>query len=239
MSIKQALCVNRQVIGRISVKDSEQPECLYLDESSLNQYGYVAVMQDRATCETDPSWQQLLPYITLAAIDQTDNSLHVLRYTRGQGGGEDRLKAKQSIGFGGHLDSPFDPDTTTLLDYLRSEAQREVQEEIGITLNPAVFTFQRSLLDVDAVGQVHFGLSAVVLLPMERLRTIASTEHGVIDSLEIVPLVDLVNLTAQYERLEGWSKLVAREVLTELVDMEMRFGQTASDTDEEDEDADE
>jgi hypothetical protein len=49
----------------------------------------------RSRAEDDPSFKQLIPYVVLKYRDQ------VFHYTRGQGGGEKRLRALRSVGIGG------------------------------------------------------------------------------------------------------------------------------------------
>src|SRR5574343_244442 len=51
----------------------------------------------RDEAEEDPTFLQIIPYVVL-----THNS-RVLQYTRMKGSGESRLRGKQSIGFGGHI----------------------------------------------------------------------------------------------------------------------------------------
>jgi len=55
---------------------------------------------DRALCEEDPSFLQIIPYITVVSMYNGE----ILQYSRGQAGGEGRLIGKTSIGFGGHMD---------------------------------------------------------------------------------------------------------------------------------------
>ncbi|MHB1424136.1 MAG: phosphoesterase [Gemmataceae bacterium] len=75
----------------------------------------------RGLAEVDPSFKQLIPHIVLRCRDQ------VFCYTRGNSGGEARLRALRSLGIGGHIcaedsESSGDPYRTGLL--------RELQEEV-------------------------------------------------------------------------------------------------------------
>ena len=61
-----------------------------------------ASYQPRGEMETDPSFKQLIPYVIFRYTD-SDQVVHIFRYTRGNGQGEERLRAKISIGVGGHI----------------------------------------------------------------------------------------------------------------------------------------
>ncbi|MFM8890750.1 MAG: phosphoesterase, partial [Planctomycetia bacterium] len=58
----------------------------------------------RGSVEEDPSFKQLLPYCVLA-WKAVDGATRYFAYTRGGGQGEARLRAKRSIGIGGHISS--------------------------------------------------------------------------------------------------------------------------------------
>ena len=61
----------------------------------------------RALAEHDPSYKQLIPYVVLRCGEL------VFHYTRGQSGGEARLRALRSVGIGGHIcaeDGETSPD---------------------------------------------------------------------------------------------------------------------------------
>ena len=76
----------------------------------------------RSTCETDPAFKQLIPYVVLTCGDL------VFHYRRGAGGTEARLRAKRSVGIGGHIN---DADAGAA-DPFRAGMLREVCEEIDI-----------------------------------------------------------------------------------------------------------
>ena len=58
----------------------------------------------RASVEEDPSFKQLIPYCVLAWRDE-NASPRYFAYTRGGGQSEARLRAKRSVGIGGHISS--------------------------------------------------------------------------------------------------------------------------------------
>ncbi len=58
----------------------------------------------RATVEEDPSFKQLIPYCVLRWHGD-DGEARYFAYTRGGGQQEARLRAKRSLGIGGHISS--------------------------------------------------------------------------------------------------------------------------------------
>lgn len=98
----------------------------------------------RSQCETDESLLQIIPYVAVVCGD------YVMVYTRGTAG-EPRLNAKQSIGFGGHLN---DGDKS-YLDGLCREGREELIGFLpGATTAPIGFIYD----DSNAVGRVHLGV---------------------------------------------------------------------------------
>lgn len=157
-------------------------------------------MQNRATCETDPSFLQLIPYITVV-----DDNERIFCYSRGQGSAEERLQGKLSIGLGGHVDSL--PDKSTgLVRHLQEEGARELEEEIGLVVDPQSIRLNALLVAASTpVDIVHLGIHCVYRMkPTDR-----SLQHeaGVIEKGEFLTRDDLL-LTKFYDRMEGWSKLV-------------------------------
>jgi predicted NUDIX family phosphoesterase len=160
------------------------------------------VVADRAHCETDPTLQQLLPYIVLR--DEFDR---VFCYARGAGGAEARLHAKMSVGVGGHVDEA-PPRGVSLIDWLRLEAQREIHEEVGIVVGTASIDFQSFLVDRGSpVGEVHLGLLAVVKV---RSDLVASAEKDIITEGRFAHLDEISEL---FPRLEPWSQLAVTPML--------------------------
>lgn len=91
-------------------------------------------MRDRAICETDSSFLQLLPYIIVMTEDQ-----NILTYRRPDTGDEPALHGMYSIGFGGHMDSRLN-ELDGNLNLIIENALRELLEELPFTKSglPAV-----------------------------------------------------------------------------------------------------
>lgn len=157
------------------------------------------------SCETNPQLQQIIPYIVLR---NEHGQLFV--YSRGKGGAEDRLKAKLSIGLGGHVDSLPSSSDELLSAWLTAEAHRELEEEVGyITDEPLFFCgliLDRLKVTEDDgsvyVGQVHAGLLAIV----EVAKTdVTKLEDGIIENGEWMSLEQLAQADI-HSRLEPWSQ---------------------------------
>src|SRR5215207_5494275 len=103
----------------------------------------------RSQAEDDPSFKQLIPYVVLKYRDQ------IFCYTRGQAGGEKRLRALRSIGIGGHI-NPIDHASGE--HPYRLGMLREVTEEV-ILDTPYRETCLGFINDDSLpVGQVHLGI---------------------------------------------------------------------------------
>ncbi len=148
----------------------------------------------RGDAEDDPSLKQLIPYCIVESEGQ------ILRYTRGQGGGEDRLHAKQSIGIGGHIndvDHAADGSTYDLA------VARELHEELVLPeeFDNAIVALLND--DSNPVGQVHLGVVHRISLP--DISMVKAAEDD-ISGLEWVTAAELL---AGIERLESWSAICA------------------------------
>lgn len=171
-----------------------------------NEFFYTPVLlQDRATCETDPAFLQLLPYIVV----QERSTGRVFRYTRGKGGTEERLHEKTSIGIGGHVETlPADlkqlryttmgQDSQLLFPHLKEDALRECMEEIGVA--PDSIEFVSLIYNPTGVNQVHLGILGIATVD-----GVAALESGVIEEGAFVEPDDLV-YADEYSRLEPWSQ---------------------------------
>ncbi len=151
----------------------------------------------RAAVEEDPSFKQLIPYCVLA-VRGADGERRFFAYTRGGGQGEARLRAKRSVGIGGHIsivDGAHGDDAS-----YEAGMRRELTEEVAIggTWTSRVV----GLINDDAtpVGSVHLGI--VHLLDLERPE-VASREADLVDG----GFSTLGELLADRDRFETWSQI--------------------------------
>ena len=105
----------------------------------------------RATVEDDPSLKQLIPYCVLSWRDAAGTP-HYFAYTRGGGQSEARLRAKRSLGIGGHISSIDGGWTARCVGLIND--------------------------DSNAVGSVHLGI--VHVLELEK-PAVASRESELVD----------------------------------------------------------
>ena len=151
----------------------------------------------RATVEDDPSFKQLIPYCVLAWRDAA-GAPHYFAYTRGGGQSEARLRAKRSVGIGGHIsstDGEHGDDTS-----YDAGMRRELAEEIDIG---GAWTARCVGLindDSNAVGSVHLGI--VHVLELERPE-VASRESELVEC----GFEQLAALLADRDRFETWSQI--------------------------------
>ena len=151
----------------------------------------------RATVEDDPSFKQLIPYCVLA-WRAADGSPRYFAYTRGGGQSEARLRAKRSVGIGGHIsstDGEHGDDTS-----YEAGMRREIAEEIAIGGGWTSRCVGLINDDSNAVGSVHLGI--VHLLELE-LPEVASRESELVEC----GFETLERLLADRERFETWSQI--------------------------------
>jgi len=152
----------------------------------------------RASVEEDPSFKQLIPYCVLAHRGP-DGAVRYLAYTRGGGQSEARLRAKRSVGIGGHIsstDGEHGDDTS-----YDAGMRREIAEEIAIAGGWTSRCVGLINDDSNAVGSVHLGI--VHVLELER-PDVASRESELVDC----GFEPLEALLADRDRFETWSQIV-------------------------------
>lgn len=200
MSAKLALCTRfTNLPAPLFASSFEANLCLPLDPKVFEA---PVELVDRAICETDPNWQQFIPYIVVR-----DKEGYVFTYCRGKGSEEARLKGNLSIGLGGHVDG-CPPEGTSLKDWFVQEARRELNEEVGLSFNVSLdIEFTHMIKDAtNPVGQVHFGLLAVVTLDRSELKLM---EKDIVEGSSWLSVPSLFNVT-NFPRLENWSQAVTR-----------------------------
>lgn len=150
----------------------------------------------RSTVETDPAFKQLIPYVVLRCGDE------LFHYRRGASGTETRLRARRSIGIGGHIS---EADAAGGADPYRTGMLREVTEEVVIA-----GAYTERLLgfindDRTFVGSVHLGVVHVFELAT---RDAAPRE----DALADAGFARRSDLQALRDEFETWSQFVLAEL---------------------------
>jgi predicted NUDIX family phosphoesterase len=163
--------------------------------------------RSRGEMEHDPSFKQLIPYVVFRHVDEV-GAVRVFQYLRGGGQGEARLRAKRSVGVGGHIslvdhESLGGADGATHHAVYREGLLRELAEEVVVET-----PYRERLVglindDETPVGQVHLGV--VHLCDVER-PAIAPRESDILEA-GFRPVGEIL---ATLDRFESWSQIVMR-----------------------------
>ncbi|MEM9184950.1 MAG: phosphoesterase [Planctomycetota bacterium] len=158
----------------------------------------------RGAMEADPGFKQLIPYCVFRYTGP-DGSATLLNYRRGGGGGEERLRAKRSVGVGGHI-STVDAAAAGAGDpteVYRRGLERELAEEV--TIDSAATEECVGLINDDAtdVGRVHLGV--VHLFDLQGPHV--SPREDDIQDTNFRPIVEIASELAGYE---SWSQIVVK-----------------------------
>lgn len=148
---------------------------------------------------------QALPQILGYSVIQCGKD--ILSYSRKKGA-EVRLHGSRSIGFGGHVDiSDYSEQDAGYLNALIKACQRELKEELGLTLQINQQQFDSLIVDQsNLVGSVHVGLPLYIKLE--------NKDQLSIDKNEISDPVwkNINELKAEIEEYENWSKLIIEQM---------------------------
>jgi predicted NUDIX family phosphoesterase len=149
------------------------------------------VYRNRSEAEQDRRYKQLIPYVLIV------HNGNVLRYRRGKGGQETRLRGLCSVGVGGHI-SEEDHGLFSSDRGYQDGMRRELMEEVGLEVerDAAVAVIND---DSTEVGYVHFGVVHIVPVANE---DIVGRRSGILNP-EFVPMVEAVKDAADYE---SWSR---------------------------------
>jgi predicted NUDIX family phosphoesterase len=167
--------------------------------------------------EDDPSFKQLIPYVLFRWTDD-DGVIHVFEYLRGGGSGEKRLRAKRSVGVGGHISS-LDASVVLSLrernhlaerdgyNIYREGMRRELAEEVIIET-----AYDEQIVglindDLTPVGSVHLGVVHLcdVAEPLVQARETDVLEARFRPVAEILPRLD---------EFETWSQIAMRALFS-------------------------
>lgn len=156
----------------------------------------------RGDMEEDPSFKQLIPYC-LFRYTTPAGEVQVFDYLRGGGVGEARLRAKRSVGVGGHI-SLEDAEAVNHSGDVYSEGmRRELEEEVAINTPYTESAVGMINDDETEVGKVHLGV--VHLFDVES-PSVAPRE----DDLTEAGFRPVSEILAELDRYESWSQIVMR-----------------------------
>ena len=146
---------------------------------------------NRSEAEHDRRYKQLIPYVLVICEGR------LLRYQRGKGGQETRLRGLWSVGIGGHISEEDHSLFTKDFGYFEG-MRREVREEVDVeeVSESAVAVINDDSTDV---GYVHFGVVHIMQVANDN---VAGRRSG-IASPEFISIADAVKEAANYE---SWSR---------------------------------
>ncbi|MEM6655421.1 MAG: phosphoesterase [Planctomycetota bacterium] len=161
--------------------------------------------QPRGEMELDPSHKQLIPYVVFRHRT-ADGGPTIFTYRRGAGGGEARLRAKRSVGVGGHISIVDAHAAAASGDVYRQGLERELAEEVAID-SP----YRESCIglindDATDVGRVHLGVVHVFDLDGPR---VSPREEDIADP-RFEPLEQVANDLDAYE---SWSQIAVEALV--------------------------
>jgi predicted NUDIX family phosphoesterase len=186
---ERVLCFERKLFEELGVFQGinlEVEKYLPILTSSKN-----LTYLNRSEAENDRRYKQLIPYVLVVCDGR------LLRYQRGKGGQETRLRGLWSVGIGGHISEEDYSLFTKDFGYFEG-MRREVREEVDVeeVSESAVAVINDDSTDV---GYVHFGVVHVMQVANEN---VAGRRSG-IASPEFVPIADAVKDASNYE---SWSR---------------------------------
>jgi predicted NUDIX family phosphoesterase len=159
----------------------------------------------RGEMEADPSFKQLIPYAVFR-YTEPDGTIKLFQYQRGQGNGEARLRAKRSVGVGGHISTLDVADDHAEADVYRAGLMRELDEEIHINAPHKESCVGMINDDQTEVGKVHLGV--VHVFDMERPEV--KPREADIQDASFQPLSEIAK---DLEAYESWSQIAVRALL--------------------------
>ena len=163
--------------------------------STLSKYE----VKRRGDMEDDPSFKQLISYCLLE-----NEKGEILVYERLSGGGEERLHGQSSIGVGGHMNDVTGADSIN--EVLRVNAQRELEEEVGLSNNKSQNMEYLGFINDDDndVGKVHMGVVFKITVQSN------DVEAKETDTLKI-KWIEQGDIHS-YEDFETWSALILQDI---------------------------
>lgn len=160
----------------------------------------------RGDMEQDPSFKQLIPYV-LFRYTTPEGQVQLFDYLRGGGVGEARLRAKRSVGVGGHISLEDAETSDHSHDVYREGMRRELDEEVSIETeyDEAVAGLLND--DETEVGKVHLG---VVHLCDVQTPNITPREEDLAEA----GFRPVEQVLADIERYESWSQIVVKALFS-------------------------
>lgn len=154
-------------------------------ETIIDRYGEFRL---RDEMEHNPAYKQIIPYI---AMYNTQGDILTLVRTKSQS--ERRLHNMVSLGVGGHVN---DQDSDKPLEAYKKGMQREIDEEVDVTLLNKTEFLGVIYDETTDVGSVHLGMAFKVMIDFNGINEKDKFEHSWKTPEELKEIT---------ESMEGWS----------------------------------
>lgn len=188
---ENVLVVKTQALSDILTSEGVLKVDEELIESKVREFGEFL---PRSIAEYDENYRQIIPYVAMVS----EGKVLLLRRTTRQG--EKRLHNKYSLGVGGHIN---DSDGfSDLWETFKKGMEREINEEVEVKIKDLKYIGLINELSTE-VSRVHLGIAYVAEVEFFGL--------GEKDMFEI-QWVHPEELCKKDWGLEGWSKLVLKEI---------------------------
>jgi predicted NUDIX family phosphoesterase len=173
-------------------------EIFIRDGKFMSEILKYAEFKDRGIVEHNNEYKQLIPY----ALLKFNNKF--FKYQRSFSTEEDRLRKQYSIGVGGHINKS---DGLLLIENFDWAIERELSEEIDISIPK-----ERNIIgyindNSDSVGKVHFGIIYEFILDNEIIRIKEKSK------LINFGFVSISELLINYNYYENWSRIIIKDYL--------------------------
>jgi predicted NUDIX family phosphoesterase len=172
----------------------------------IKQLSANVVAMDRDLLEGNPTYRQLIPYISV----HSEGSIFTA--VRTKQGGDARLHGKRIIGFGGHANPVEGGATKSLSVVLRENAIRELNEELNFPeefslLFKGFINDYSTTVNKDHLGiYIQAGVSAISDVSVKETSVLVEAAFSSLDNLQDMNAYGLA--TPHFVPLESWSAMV-------------------------------
>ncbi len=174
-------------------------------------FDHSTYFMDRESAETDVDYKQIIPYTFISSKGR------IFSYVRGKSGGEQRLKKKQSIGIGGHVNDGDAKPGDDEGDYYAviAGAIRERCEEVYAWCYNYTYALVGAINDdSNEVGKVHFGL----VYRWDISDSFVQPRDPAITEPEFITLAEALE-PSRFAEYEPWSQYVLEAIRDGKIDI--------------------
>lgn len=193
--------------------DSYDGKTLFIEKDKSGEWLFQIqpYLLNRAWCESDPRFVQVLPYVSLITKnDKFPSGTGIFCYQRGVKGTESKLHGNYSIGLGGHIESSASSPLeffNTVLECLGRELWEEVEYSASSEdLIEAMNNFTILHDTTRPVDAVHLCLHFILTVDEKDL---GANEEGQIEKGKFVDINEMIDANARGEMMfEQWSRVL-------------------------------